>query len=62
MGSTNAYELTQVAWSVPLTFQADGSTADSELAVVDARNKQMRLIVRGLTGGVVVTPMETRTR
>ncbi len=62
MGSANAYELTQVAWSVPLTFQPDGSTADSELAVVDARNKQMRLIVRGLTGGVVVTPMETRTR
>lgn len=62
MGSSNAYELTQVAWSVPLTFQPDGSTSDSELAVVDARNKQMRLIVRGLTGGVVVTPMETRTR
>ena len=62
MGSSNAYELTQVAWSVPLTFQPDGSASDSELAVVDARNKQMRLIVRGLTGGVVVTPMETRTR
>ena len=62
MGSANAYELTQVAWSVPLTFRPDGSAADSELAVVDARNKQMRLIVRGLTGGVVVTPMETRTR
>lgn len=62
VGSANAYELTQVAWSVPLTFQPDGSTADSELAVVDSRNKQMRLIVRGLTGGVVVTPMETRTR
>ncbi len=62
MGSSNSYALTQVAWSVPLTFQPDGSAADSELAVVDARNKQMRLIVRGLTGGVVVTPMETRTR
>ena len=62
LGSANSYELTQVAWSVPLTFQPDGSAADSELAVVDARNRQMRLTVRGLTGGVIVAPMETRSR
>ena len=62
MGAANSYELTQVAWSVPLTFQPDGSAADSELAVVDSRDRQMRLMIRGLTGGVIVAPMETRTR
>ena len=62
MGSANAYELTQVSWSGPLTFQPDGSSADTELAVVDTRNRQVRLIVRGLTGGVSVARMETRQR
>lgn len=62
LGLPNAYQLAQVGWSAPLTFQADGSSADSELAVVDARNQQIRLTVRGFTGGVTVSTIETRRR
>ena len=61
-GLPNAYQLAQVGWSAPLTFQPDGSAADSELAVVDANNRQIRLTVRGFTGGVTVSPIEARRR
>lgn len=61
-GMTNAYQLAQVGWSAPVTFQPDGSAVDSELAVVDARNRQVRLTVRGFTGGVTVSSIETRRR
>ena len=61
-GMPNAYQLAQVGWSAPVTFQPDGSAADSELAVVDARNRQIRLTVRGFTGGVTVSSIETRRR
>lgn len=61
-GMPNAYQLAQVGWSAPLTFQPDGSSADSELAVVDARNRQIRLTVRGFTGGVTVSSIEIRRR
>lgn len=61
-GLPNAYQLAQVGWSAPLTFQPDGSSADSELAVTDARNRQIRLTVRGFTGGVTVSTIETRRR
>lgn len=61
-GLPNAYQLAQVGWSAPLTFQPDGSSMDSELAVTDARNRQIRLTVRGFTGGVTVSSIETRRR
>ena len=61
-GLPDAYALGQVSWSSPVVFQPDGSTVDVELAVIDARDRQMRLSVRGLTGGVIVFPMETRRR
>lgn len=61
-GMPDAYQLAQVGWSAPVTFQPDGSAVDSELAVVDARNRQVRLTVRGFTGGVTVSPIETRRR
>ncbi len=59
-GAANAYQLQQVVWSQPLAFQPDGTTSDFHLAVVDARNRQIRLSLRGLTGGVTVTSIETR--
>lgn len=59
-GLPNAYQLAQVGWSVPLTFHPDGSAADFEFSVVDARSRQIRLKVRGFTGGVTVGPIETR--
>ncbi len=62
VGLANAYELAQVGWSAPVTFQPDGSAVDSELAVIDARNRQVRLTVRGFTGGVTVSKIETRRR
>ncbi len=62
VGMANAYELAQVGWSAPVTFQPDGSAADSELAVIDATNRQIRLTVRGFTGGVTVSRIETRRR
>lgn len=61
-GMPNAYQLAQVGWSAPVTFRPNGSSADSELAVVDARNRQIRLTVRGFTGGVTVSSIETRRR
>ena len=61
-GLPNAYALGQVSWSTPVVFQPDGSAIDVELAVLDARDRQMRLGVRGLTGGVTVYPIETRRR
>lgn len=61
-GMPNAYQLAQVGWSAPVTFQPDGSAVDSELAVVDTRNRQVRLTVRGFTGGVTVSSIETRRR
>ena len=60
VGLANAYQLAQVNWSAPLTFQPDGSAADSELAVIDASHRQIRLTLRGFTGGVTVSPIETR--
>lgn len=62
MGMANAYQLAQVGWSTPVTFQADGSSLDVELAVIDATNRQIRLTVRGFTGGVTVSPIEIRRR
>ena len=61
-GLPNAYQLMQVGWSTPLTFQPDGSAIDAELAVIDASNRQIRLTLRGLTGGVIVSRIETRSR
>ncbi len=61
-GLPNAYQLMQVGWSAPLTFQPDGSAVDAELAVLDASNRQIRLTLRGLTGGVIVSRIETRSR
>lgn len=61
-GLSNAYALGQVSWSTPVVFQPDGSAVDVELAVIDSRDRQMRLSVRGLTGGVTVFPIETRRR
>lgn len=62
VGLPNAYELAQIGWSAPVTFQPDGSAVDSELAVIDARHRQVRLTVRGFTGGVTVSSIETRRR
>ena len=62
VGLSNAYQLSQVGWSSPLTFQPDGSAVDAELAVIDATNRQIRLTLRGFTGGVTVSPIETRRR
>ena len=61
-GLSDAYQMAQVGWSAPLTFQPDGSAVDLELAVVDARDRQIRLTVRGFTGGVTVSSIETRSR
>ena len=61
-GLSNSYELAQVGWSRPLAFQPDGSASDLELAVIDARDRQIRLTVRGLTGGVTVFSLQTRRR
>lgn len=61
-GLSNAYELTQVGWSSPIAFRLDGSANDTELSVVDSRDRQIRLTIRGLTGGITVSPLETRRR
>ena len=61
-GLSNGYQMAQVGWSAPLTFQPDGSAMDSELAVIDVRDRQIRLAVRGFTGGVTVFSIETRRR
>ncbi len=61
-GLPDSYALTQVGWSFGMSLQPDGSTADFEFAVVDARDKQIRLTVRGLTGGITVSSIETRSR
>lgn len=62
IGMANAYEMSQIGWSAPVTFQADGSADDSEFAVVDSTNRQIRLTIRGFTGGVTVSPIEIRRR
>lgn len=62
IGLPNAYQLTQVGWSAPLTFQPDGSAVDAELAVTDVSNRLIRLTLRGLTGGVTVSQIESRRR
>jgi type II secretory pathway pseudopilin PulG len=61
-GLSNGYEMAQVGWSAPMTFQPDGSAMDFELAVQDARDRQIRLSVRGFTGGVTVSSIENRRR
>lgn len=61
-GLSNGYEMLQVGWSAPMTFQPDGSAVDFELAVLDARDRQIRLVVRGFTGGVTVSSIENRRR
>ncbi|MFM9964980.1 MAG: hypothetical protein ACKV2Q_27585 [Planctomycetaceae bacterium] len=61
-GLSDAYQMAQVGWSAPLTFQPDGSATDSEVSVIDGSNRQIRLTVRGFTGGVTVSSIETRRR
>lgn len=61
-GRSDSYQLSNTSWSTPLIFQADGSSSDFEFAVLDARDRQMRLSVRGLTGGLTVFPIEARSR
>ncbi len=61
-GRSDSYQLTQASWSIPVVFQPNGSSSDVELAVLDARDRQMRLAIRGLTGGVTVFPIEPRSK
>ena len=61
-GLPDSYGLAQVGWSFAMPMQPDGSTTNFEFAVVDARDKQIRLSVRGLTGGITVSSIETRSR
>jgi len=59
-GLPDGYQMSQIGWSSPLTFQPDGSSLDAELAVIDARGRQIRLTLRGFTGGVTVSSIENR--
>lgn len=61
-GLPDGYQLAQTGWSAPITFQPDGSTTDAQLVIVNARGRQMRLTIRGFTGGITVFPIEDRSR
>jgi hypothetical protein len=61
-GLPDGYQLAQTGWSAPITFQPDGSTTDAQLVIVNARDRQMRLSIRGFTGGITVFPIEDRSR
>lgn len=55
-GLPDAYELSQLAWSPPLLFYADGTADDGAFEIVDEdRETHTELRVRGLTGVVSVS-------
>lgn len=49
-GLPNAAKLTQVRWSSPILFYADGTATDSTVLMKDERENEYRVTVRGLTG------------
>lgn len=53
-GMPDAHELSQATWSEPVEFHFEGSAVDSEVYLVDAENRYIKLSIRGLTGGVRV--------
>lgn len=58
----DADKLAGVAWSAPVLFQPDGSAADGELIVSDQTGREVALVLRGVTGGVSVNPLQQERR
>ncbi len=52
----NPADARDVAWSAPILFYADGSASDGSMTVMDRSQRYIKVHVRGLTGGVSVSP------
>lgn len=50
--------LTNANWSAGIVFQPDGSAVNEVWSLVSQRGRQIRISVRGLTGGVRISPLE----
>ncbi|MSR59972.1 MAG: hypothetical protein EXS05_20425 [Planctomycetaceae bacterium] len=57
-GLPDSAEYSGVLWSGPVLFHPDGTTAPFELVLQNKKNEQVKVTVRGLTGGVKVSKVE----
>lgn len=56
-GMPNAADYMGALWSPPVLFHPDGTATNFEVAVVGNKKEQVLLTLRGLTGGVTVSPV-----
>jgi prepilin-type N-terminal cleavage/methylation domain-containing protein len=62
-GMPDADKFTNVNWSAPLLFHADGSAASAQVIIRDKKSRYVVVTVRSMTGSVTVSPIgngETR--
>jgi len=57
-GISNAGDLTNVTWSAPILFHADGSATTAQIVISDKKSRSVVVSVRALTGGVSVSNIE----
>lgn len=62
VGLPGAEQLANVTWAAPITFYPDGTSSGGDVQVADSRQEFIRLTVRGLTGGVTVSPIQPKGR
>jgi hypothetical protein len=53
----DAAELAGTSWGPPILFFPDGTAVDAVLAIVNDDELRIELMVRGLTGGIRVSPV-----
>jgi Tfp pilus assembly protein FimT len=55
---TTTPDMAPVAWSSPIVFRPDGSACDAAVNVVDSHGSGFRIVIRELTGEIVVQRLE----
>jgi Tfp pilus assembly protein FimT len=61
-GLADADKLDDVVWATPISFYPDGTSSGGEVQVADTRDEFVRITIRALTGGVLVSPIERKGR
>lgn len=61
-GLADSDKLDDVVWATPISFYPDGTSSGGEVQVADTCEEFIRLSIRALTGGVLVSPIERKGR
>jgi type II secretory pathway pseudopilin PulG len=56
-GLPDQSRLSDAVWSPAIKFYPDGSAEDAQLEIIDERKQAIGISIRGLTGGVTVSPV-----